>query len=273
MTSDSQYEVGTALPRLGRSSYRDQVAHILERRILDGSFPAGTRLPTEFKLSESFGVSRTAIRDALHLLEARGLVDIRRGRGTIVKSTSVDAYSSAVAMMLLRSDLTLGDVFAARAALEGQLALVAAQNLTPEHIERVESAFNRFEAAVREGADVAMIVSGHVGFHTELVRATNLPALEILLRPIQEMMLATSVVARGTDPRDPRAWRVRIHRELFEAVASRDPDAVVAANEKHWATPLHGKSYQETRDMRLGEMLVSPRELMAVPTGADADSS
>jgi DNA-binding FadR family transcriptional regulator len=260
---------GPELPRLGRSSLRDQVADALETRILDGSFEAGSTLPTEHDLTESLGVSRTVVRDALRLLEARGLVDTRRGARTVVKATSVDAYSSAAATMLLRSDLTVGDVFAARAALEGQLALVAAKNHTSVHLERVEAALRRFDRAVYEG-DVRAIVSGHVEFHTELVRATNLPALEILLRPIQEMMLATSVVARGTDPRDARSWRVEVHRALLDAVATRDPSAVAAANEKHWATPLRGKRYQETRRTRLGEMFVSPRDLMAIPGGAGA---
>ena len=271
MRGETELRRAPEIPRVGGASLRDQVADVLEGMILDGSFPAGTQLPTEFDLKEGFGVSRTVIRDALRLLEARGLVAIRRGTGTMVKSTSVDAYSSAVAVMLLRSDLTLGDVFAARAALESQLALVAAENHTPAHLERVETALARFAAGVSEGAEVATIVSGHVAFHTELVRATNLPALEILLKPIQEMMLATSVAARGVDPRDPRAWRVPVHRALLEAVASRDPHAVVAASERHWSTPLHGKSYQEIRRMRLSEMFVSPRELMAIPGGADGD--
>lgn len=262
---------GPELPRLGRSSLRDQVADALETRILDGSFEAGSRLPTEHDLTESFGVSRTVVRDALRLLEARGLVDTKRGAGTVVKTTSVDAYSSAVATMLLRSDLTVGDVFAARAALEGQLALVAAKNHTRAHLERVEAALQRFESAVQERADVRTIVSGHVDFHTELVRATNLPALEILLRPIQEMMLATSVVAQGADPRDPRSWRVEVHRALLDAVATRDPGAVAAASDKHWSVPLHGKRYQETRRTRLGAMFVSPRDLMAIPGGAEID--
>src|SRR5438477_7168996 len=262
---------GPELPRLGRSSLRDQVADALETRILDGSFEAGGRLPTEHDLTESFGVSRTVVRDALRLLEARGLVDTRRGAGTVVKATSVDAYSSAVATMLLRSDLTVGDVFAARAALEGHLALVAAKNHTRAHLERVEAALQRFEGAVHDRAGVRAIVSGHVDFHTELVLATNLAALEILLRPIQEMMLATSVVAQGADPRDPRSWRVEVHRALLDAVATRDPAAVVAASEKHWSVPLHGKRYKETRRTRLGEMFVSPRDLMAIPGGAASD--
>lgn len=262
-----------SLPRVGRTSLHDEVARILEERILDGSFPAGTRLPPEHELTESFGVSRSVVRDALRALDARGLVDVRRGTGTIVLPTSVAAYASAVAVMLLRSELTVGDVFEARAALEGQLALVAARNHTPAHVERMRAAFARFEAAVSAGTDARAIVAGHVAFHSELVRATSLPALEILLQPIQELMLATSVVRRGADPLDPRQWRVPVHRELLEAVLSRDEAAVAQAGERHWDVPLHDASYDEIRRTRLGEMFASPRELLAIPGIHDADAA
>lgn len=227
-------------------------------------------MPTEHELTESFGVSRTVVRDALRVLVARGLVEVRRGTGTIVKPSSVDAYSSAVATLLLRSDLTIGDVFEARAALESQLALIAAANHTAEHISRARAAFGSFKQAVEVSHDVEAIVRGHVRFHASLVRATNLPALEILLGPIQQMMLATSVAARGVDPRDPRAWRVSVHLRLLEAVESRDPGEVAAASARHWSTPLRGKSYREIRAMRLVEMAATPRDLMSVPTGGDA---
>jgi DNA-binding FadR family transcriptional regulator len=206
-------------------------------------------------------VSRTVVRDALRILEARGLVDIRRGVGILVKPTSVDAYADAVAMLLLRSELTIGDVFDARSTLEGQLAFVAAANHTPELLTRVSEALQRFDVAVAGGAEGA-IVGTHVDFHTALLRATNLPALDVLLSPIQGLMLATSLSAQGLDPVDPRAWRVDIHRGLFEAVASRDPLTVAAANEAHWAAPTRDESYRALRQMRIGERFPTPRDLL-----------
>jgi DNA-binding FadR family transcriptional regulator len=99
-----------------------------------------------------------------------------------------------------------------------------------------------------------------VDFHTELVRATDLPSLEILLSPIQKMMQATSIVARDdVDPAGPTAWRVEIHRALFNAIASRDRNAVAAANEAHWQM----LGYEEVRRMRVGDMFLSPRELLS----------
>jgi DNA-binding FadR family transcriptional regulator len=250
-----------ALPRLGRSVLRDEVAQELERRILDGTFPAGERMPTESELCAGFGVSRTVIRDALRLLEAGGLVETRRGAGTIVKPTSPEAYASAAALALLRSDLTLGEVFEARAALEGQLALVAAERHRPEHLERIRAALRCFEEAVT-GRDDEAVVTTHVAFHTELLRATDLPALEILLGPVQTLMLVTSVTAGDEASPDPAAWRLEVHRRLADAIASRDPTAVAAASEAHWSTPIRGERYRRIRRKRVGTVFDSPRALL-----------
>jgi len=259
------------LPRIGGASLRDRVASALEERIIDGTFAIDERLPTESELQGQFGVSRTVVRDALRMLAVRGLVEIRQGSGTTVKSFPDDAYSSAVATMLLRSQLTIGDIFMARAALESQLAVVAARNHTPKLLDRVVAAFERFQGAVQDQAEPSVIVIGHVGFHSELLRATNLPALEVILQPIQEMMAATSVGPQGLSPRDPATWRVGAHRAILDAVAARDEERVSAACEKHWSAPLRGKQYQRTRAARVGDMFTSPSQLMAIHGGgADA---
>ena len=252
---------GPRLPRVGRASLRDEVAQILEQRILDGSFPAGERVPSEFELTERFGVSRTVVRDALRVLETRGLVETRHGIGTLVKPASFEAYAEAIAMVLLRSDLTIGDVFEARATLEGQLAFVAAANHTPAQLDEFRDALERFEQAVAAGNE-AGIVGSHVDFHTGLLRATNLPALEMLVGPIQGLMLATSLAAGHLDPVDPRGWRVDIHQALYLAVAERDPSAVAAANDLHWATPIRDESYRTLRAMRINERFPTPRDLL-----------
>ena len=71
-------ELGALLPRLGGASLRDQVARALEARILDGTVAPGSRLPTEHELQESFGVSRTVIRDALRMKKRRKTNNLKR---------------------------------------------------------------------------------------------------------------------------------------------------------------------------------------------------
>jgi DNA-binding FadR family transcriptional regulator len=248
------------LPHLGPTNLRDRIVGLLERSIIEGQFAAGGRLPTEIQLGAQLGVSRTVVRDALRVLEARGLIEIRRGAGTRVRESTADAYVRAAAMLLIRSELTVGDVLEARAALESHLVVIAAQNRSDENLEQIEAALDAFAHAV-DSRDPAAAARCHVEFHTELVRATRLPALDILIRPLQQMMLATSLVPSGLEPDDPKGWRVEAHRNLFLAVASQSMEALAEATDVHWTYTL-GVAFAGLRERKIGELYASPAQLI-----------
>src|SRR5687768_13788307 len=116
------------LPFIGRTgSLSQRVADELTERILAGSWDAGTRLPSEPELSAQFGVSRSVVRDAVRALQARGLVDVRQGFGTVVRKPSDEPYAEALFELLVRTDLTIGDLVAAREPLEVAVAELAAK--------------------------------------------------------------------------------------------------------------------------------------------------
>src|SRR5918996_6271200 len=108
----------------------EQVVRALERRILSGELRAGERLPTEGELGVELGVSRTVIRDAVRTLTTRRLVRVRHGFGMEVAPPSDLPLSQALADLLMRADVTVGQVLDARAALDRQLAPLAARNST-----------------------------------------------------------------------------------------------------------------------------------------------
>jgi DNA-binding FadR family transcriptional regulator len=248
-----------ALPNLAQGSLRERVVDLLERRILDGSF-TGDRLPTEAELGQQLGVSRTVIRDAVRVLEARGLLEIRQGAGTRIKAATIDVYVESAAMLLIRSELTVGDLLDAREALETDLGVIAARNRTPQNLERMEDALDALAAALdrHRPADAAR---AHVAFHTELMRATCLPALDILIRPLQQMMMATSLVPGGIASDDPAGWRVEIHRALYTAVKNQSLEELAAANAEHW-TGTRGAAFADVRKRRVGDLYGSPAELV-----------
>jgi DNA-binding FadR family transcriptional regulator len=259
--TDTRDDLVEELPSLAQASLRDRVIEVVETGILDGRWAAGERLPTEIELATRLGVSRTVVRDALRVVEARGLIDVRRGSGTRVRASTRDAFVNAAALLLLRSDLTVGDVFQAREALESHLCILAAGNRTDEDVRRISSALSDIEDAVA-ARDASGAASTHVRFHTELLRATQLPALEILLQPLQQMMMATSLVPTGMDVTDPRGWRVDAHALLRDAVASRSRQAVIAALEEHWAY-IRGDAFADLRALRIGAVYSAPAQLVS----------
>src|SRR5919198_5664825 len=122
----------------------EQVILDLERRIISGEVRVGERLPTEGELGLQLGVSRTVIRDAGRTLATRRLVRVRHGFGMEVAPPSDLPLSQALADLLMRADVTVGEVLDARAALDRQLAPLAARNSTDADVAQIRHQLDRF---------------------------------------------------------------------------------------------------------------------------------
>src|ERR687891_1638619 len=227
----------------------EQVVQALERRILSGELRAGQRLPTEGELGAQLGVSRTVVRDAVRTLTTRRLVRVRHGFGMEVAVPSYLPIAHALADYLMRSDATVGDVLDAREALDSHLAPLAARNATEEDVARMADDFERFAAAAAAG-DAAVAQDAHLEFHLGFVRAMHLPALDLMLKPMAEVILLSSV---RPSP-DPARWEVESHRPLVEALRARDERALVKAVEYHFSV-LRGGAYDGFRRARFRELL------------------
>jgi GntR family transcriptional regulator, transcriptional repressor for pyruvate dehydrogenase complex len=227
----------------------EQVVQALERRILSGELRAGERLPTEGELGAELGVSRTVVRDAVRTLTTRRLVRVRHGFGMEVAVPSHLPIAHALADYLMRSDATVGDVLDAREALDSHLAPLAARNATEEDAARMAADFERF-AAASAGGDAAVAQDAHLEIHLGFVRAMHLPALELMLKPMAEVILLSSVRPAP----DPARWEVESHRPLVEALGARDERALVEAVEHHFSV-LRGGAYDDFRRNRFCELL------------------
>lgn len=226
------------------------IADRIEQLILRGDLPHGQRLPTEGELGEVLGVSRSVVRDAVRMLAARGLLEVRQGHGTTVAAPSDEAYSGAIVGLLMRAGLTMGDVLEARRALETQLARLVAHSASEDDWARMDERLDLLAAAVDAGDEEA-IDTAHLAFHRAMYDALHRPALETLLRPMQRCILLTSPLL---EPEDRGAW-LQAHREIVTALRTRQPDAAEAAADAHFAD-LRASRYDEWRRRPFHEVAV-----------------
>ena len=227
----------------------EQVVLELERRILGGELPTGARLPTEEELGDQLGVSRTVVRDAIRTLTTRRLIRVRHGFGMEVAAPSDLPLSHAMVDLLMRSEVTVGEVLDAREALEAQLAPLAARNAEDADVHAVEVQFERFARAV-EAADEAVAQDAHLEFHLGFVRAMHVPGLELLLKPMGEVTLLSSV---RPSP-DPERWEVPSHAPMLEALGNGDEASLVDAVHHHYRV-LRSGPYDSFRAARFRELL------------------
>ncbi|HUL07554.1 MAG TPA: FadR/GntR family transcriptional regulator [Candidatus Acidoferrum sp.] len=211
-----------------KRSLHGQVAHDLGGRILRGDLAPGAVLPNEADFSASLRVSRTALREAIKILAAKGLVESRPKTGTRVRPRAdwnlLDP--DVLAWQFAAGPFTrfIKDLFELRQMIEPQAAAMAARRAGSDEIERIEQAYFGMEAA---GNDSGLWIDPDLRFHQAIIRATG---NELLwpLGAIIETALATSFRLSSAHWDGP-IHSLPLHRAILEAIRRRDPEAAHAA--------------------------------------------
>jgi len=206
--------------RHGRLS--SQVILQIENMIGD-RFRPGTFLPTEDQLAERFSVSRIVIREAMKILEDRGVVEVRAGRGTIVIPPNPDRMKASLYRLLRGSKspelLEMTQLLELREVLEESAAGLAAVRATAPDLAELQAAVN----CMRD-ADVAEAIhTADLRFHRAIAHAAGNPFFEIVLEPLTEVFLKQIQLT------DEVSVGVNRHYDVFKAIQQHDPVAARVA--------------------------------------------
>jgi len=118
------------LPKKNQMTKCDYVVEQLKERIISGEYKSGDQLPPEAALCELFGVSRITVREALKKLNMMGLVEIKQGKGTFVKSADLGIYMKPLLQLVDFDEIDVETIYTAREYIEGSIAYLAARNRT-----------------------------------------------------------------------------------------------------------------------------------------------
>lgn len=211
-----------------------EISYRLERLILDGGLAPEQKIPSERQLAARLSVSRAVIREALHELQGRGVIETRHGKGSFVASMvpqtdTVDDHSPLM-HLFEGHPRTLYDLLEVREQLEGQAAFLAAQRATGTDRHRITKAFR----ALEETDPLSNARSDH-SFHLAIVEASHNPVLVHVLSSLKNMMLMTvqASVANLNPRQEMRKKIVRQHRQLYDAVISSKPGVAQKAATAH----------------------------------------
>ena len=136
-----------------------------ERRYLPGS-----KLPNENELSESMGVSRTTLREAISFLVAQGVLDIRRGKGTFVAESLPNPGMDLTALAGVRSRVRAKDLFEMRLIFEPATVALACRRASDEELEQIRKKAERVERIAAEGGNWPL---ADQEFHWAIIKASH----------------------------------------------------------------------------------------------------
>ncbi|RYZ05187.1 MAG: FadR family transcriptional regulator, partial [Comamonadaceae bacterium] len=207
----------------------DRLAARLAAQIASGMLRPGDRLPTEQQLAATHGVSRTVVREAVHQLKSKSLVQSRQGSGVFVAAPPVH-HPLVFDPRVLDSVQSVVHVVEVRRVLEGEIAALAAERATRAQIAALRRALASIDAAAAAGLDG---VAEDLAFHRVIGEATGNPQFRLLLGFLEQYLREGMRITRGNEARriDFMTAVQTEHRAIFEAIAARDP---VAA--RHHAT-------------------------------------
>lgn len=207
----------------------EQIVEQIERTILDGQLKAGDQLPPERELAQRFGVSRTAVREAVKALSEKGLVEACPGRGTFVTNGTSQAIRQSLDRMIKinQPDGTL-HLIEVREILEPEIAARAAARADEKDVAALREAFAAMDQA---GGDADAFIEADLDFHLALAEAANNPLIPAVIDSIvallREHRLRMFHVHGG-----PERGQYH-HRRILEAVERHDPEAARTAMKAH----------------------------------------
>jgi GntR family transcriptional regulator, transcriptional repressor for pyruvate dehydrogenase complex len=167
---EAQPELASRLKRRPKPRVYEQIVRQIRDMIHTGKLAPGDRLLPERQLSETLGVSRTAVREALSKLASIGLIEVKPGGGAWVKQVTLDAVIEPLAAILLKEREAVAQLMELRSILESKAVLIAAQRATPPDVARLKWCAYRVIEDIRAGQDAT---ESDIEFHLSIAKATH----------------------------------------------------------------------------------------------------
>lgn len=232
LTSSEARSSGFTLPTTRRRQQKvsERVAHEIAQQIITNDLPEGTKLPPEREMLESIGVGRTSLREALRLLESRGVITIRSGPGggPSVRRPRPSDLSEALTLILQFEKASMSDILHAREALEPVLTALAMERADDEVLERLQESVDRIMADL---SNHDLFLEQNRVFHATIAEASGSVALRIFLETLKSIADGAAVGVEY-DARRRRAV-AEAHQRIIDAMRDGDTLRAVQAMQAH----------------------------------------
>jgi GntR family transcriptional repressor for pyruvate dehydrogenase complex len=207
----------------------EQIVQQIEESILKGELSEGSQLPAERDLAKQFGVSRTAVREAIKALQEKGLVDAFPGRGTFVTNGTSNSMRRSLDRIIKSGEPDgLAYLVEVREILEPEIAALAAVRATDQDLAAMQESLDVMESA-RQDSDA--FIEADLDFHLALAEAAANPIVLSLIDSIVGL-LREQRLRIFRIPGGPECGQHH-HMRILEAIQRHDPQEARAAMQAH----------------------------------------
>ncbi len=207
------------------------VINSFKELLLTKKLRPGDSIPSETALAESLNVSRGTIREAMKILSAFGIIEIKRGDGTYIASSIGNALFDPFLFNLIMSDADTRQIVELRELLETQIITLVIRNADNKDIGNIEEAYRMMEKAimseVKHGQE---LIDCDIAFHKALGNATKNVLVEKIYGFILELFLPYIKNTYKQDKNERKA--LLLHKKIMDAVIERNLEEAMLATRK-----------------------------------------
>ena len=221
--------------RIKTGSVVKMVLKRIEEAVINKELKPGDYLPPETELAENLGVSKSSVREAIKMLEAMGIVEVRQGDGTFIKQKpDANGINTLVFTLLLQQGTSM-EIFELREMFEPAYTLMAMKKATSEDIERIKDTITRLEESVKQNKQSA---DDDLAFHYAILETTRNPYVIKIGSTILNLFKASIGMSMKRIPQ----IAIEDHKKIFKALCEKDEQALLkAVNDSFegWKSSLH----------------------------------
>ena len=200
-----------------KTSLTQKIINQIKKALINGDLKAGEKLPPEIELAKSFGVSRTAVREAFKMLVALGVAEVKQGDGTYISKNISSTVIDPLIFSLILEDRTPQELLELREMIEIGLLEIVLNKVTDKDIEQMEKAIEELEQNYQRGeTDVEILTELDLKFHYAFAEASHNPSIKKIACTIWEVFTASI-------KKSARLERATVHhRRIVQAIKERN---------------------------------------------------
>ena len=207
------------------------VINKIKELLLSKKLLPGDKLPNEFILAENFSISRGSIREAMKILSAFGIIEIRRGDGTYISKLDKKVPFDPLLFSLIINYKNFNELFELRESLELSVVKLIIKNAKTEELKRIEKALLEMEkGSLNNKADYRIMAEYDINFHIALGKATNNSLLDKIYSFVLDLF-KDSIEATHKN-QDHASKAIALHKNIYNSLIEKDINKAVKAIEE-----------------------------------------
>ncbi len=214
--------------KIGSESVVSNVVKQISSLIIDRLFPPGSKIPTETELSNQLGVSRNSIREAVKILRAVGVLEVRRGKGTFVATTVSPTFFDPLIFSLILEPKSNKDLYELRMMFDSMVLFCAIDKISEDQIQTLKMMIDMAESKYLENPDrgnMDFYIHQDITFHKFLLETTCNPLIQRIGHSILEFI--PEYVKKSIQQDHGVERSINNHKEIIQILESKDRSRII----------------------------------------------